>query len=61
MAILKLNWSLIFSNAISGAITGSFTAVAVYLSMKAVTRAERISMKAAEKTKNVSGNDEKRN
>jgi cytidylate kinase len=61
VAILKLNWSLIFSNAISGAITGSFTAVAVYLSMKAVTRAERISMKAAEKTKNVSGNDEKRN
>ena len=61
MAILKLNWSLIFSNAISGAITGSFTAVAVYLSMKAVSRAERISVKVAEKTKNSSDNEIKRN
>jgi hypothetical protein len=60
MAILKLNWSLIFSNAISGAITGSFTAVAVYLSMKAVSRAERESMKVAEKTKNTSGDEVKR-
>ena len=46
MAILKLNWSLIFSNGISAAINGSFTAVAVYLAMKAVNHAEKISNKA---------------
>ena len=59
MVILKLNWSLIFSNAISGGITGSFTAVAVYLSMKAVNHAEKMSMKVSEKTKNASGDDAK--
>ena len=61
MTILKLNWSLIFSNAITGAIQASFSAVAVYWAMKAVNHAEKISMKVAEKTKNGSGEDGKRN
>jgi len=40
---LNLNWTLIFSNAITGAITGSFTAIAVYMAMKMVNHAETIS------------------
>jgi hypothetical protein len=35
MVILKLNWSLIFNNAISGGITGSFTASGLWTSSSA--------------------------
>ena len=34
------NWTLIISNAITGAIQASFSAVAVYLAMKMINHAE---------------------
>ena len=37
-----LNWTLIISNSITGAIQASFSAVAVYLAMKMVNHAEKV-------------------